>query len=141
MLFSVHINKTTILDFRMMAIILSALYGGSFASIFTGLLIGIFRIVSTTQLVNVLIPYWVGTSLMSLFLYFYTERLNAYNLLFHNFKTDASIDFLTGLNNVRQFDLIINRAMLNAKENQEMKKADNALYKAKHSGRNKVETA
>lgn len=175
MLFSVHINETARTDFRNIAIILSSIYGGGIASISTGLIIGIFRVVNfgismssviamvnvtvlgigcglisqlkivkkkkwtlatllcltistislsiilknTSLLLTVLLPYWVGTSLLSLIMYFYTERLIEYNILFNNFKTDASIDFLTGLNNVRQFDKIINRAMLDANEKQE----------------------
>lgn len=175
MLFSVHINKITFIDFRYLAIILSSLYGGIIASMSTGLIIGIFRVAhfgintsseialsniivasigcglisnlkiirwkkwtiltlfiltvssiglfialkNRSSLFDVLLLYWVGTSIMSLVMYFYIERLETYNLLFYNFKTDASIDFLTGLNNVRQFDRIINRAMIDAKEKQE----------------------
>lgn len=44
MLFSLHIDYNTILDFRSIPIILTAIYGGLIPSFISGLLIGVFRI-------------------------------------------------------------------------------------------------
>lgn len=59
-------------------------------------------------LLKFLIVYYIGISLVSYFVYRYTEYLCEI-VEFHNKLTnEATVDFLTGLNNVRQFDKTFN---------------------------------
>lgn len=59
-------------------------------------------------LLKFLLVYYIGISLVSYFVYRYTEYL-CENVEFYNKLTnEATVDFLTGLNNVRQFDKTFN---------------------------------
>lgn len=53
---------------------------------------------------GVLANYGAGTLLMCLLLYFYTRFLASDGRLYRRLKVEASKDFLTGLDNLRQFD-------------------------------------
>lgn len=171
MLFSVHLNNNIIIDFRNIAIIIAAVYGGPLASILSGLVIGLFRLfyfeinpasvvglinaiilgfgcgllakqsiarlkiwfqitafclfISTlsltlllkSQVFNILPPYWLGTILVSSITYYYSGHLETFNNSMFKLKQAASFDFLTGLQNVREFDRLINTEMQEAKEN------------------------
>ena len=52
--------------------------------------------------------YYFGTILVSYYTFKYTEHLSESIELFKKLKNEATIDFLTGLNNVRQFDNVFN---------------------------------
>lgn len=59
-------------------------------------------------LFKVFIVYSGSTLLMSCFIFKFTEYLSESVQLHKKFKSEATIDFLTGLNNVRQFDNMFN---------------------------------
>lgn len=63
---------------------------------------------NTALLIKLLYAYWIGTSLVAIVLYMYVNYIIASNELFRKYKEESSKDFLTGLNNVRQFDKIYN---------------------------------
>lgn len=63
---------------------------------------------NTTLLVKLLFAYWIGSFTVTGVLYSYINYLISSNELFRKYKEEALIDFLTGLNNVRQFDKIFN---------------------------------
>jgi diguanylate cyclase len=52
--------------------------------------------------------YTVSTIFMAYFVFRYTEYLRESTVLYRRLKNEATVDFLTGLNNVRQFDNIFN---------------------------------
>lgn len=162
---SVHIVPGVILDFRNIAIMLAAMYCGLTATIITGLIIGIFRLLYasltfssiiatipivvisvgcgyTSQLmmsrlkkwvimclytlivpsisliiminnqmllIKTIIVYWLCTSIVSTFVYFYISYLDLSKFTYMKYQQDASKDHRTGLNNVRQFDNELNK--------------------------------
>lgn len=164
MLIGVQVLPGIILDFRNIAIILSATYCGFTAAIITGLMIGVFRLfiygltfssiisaltaivigiccayivkyITSTQrkwvimtiysliipsisfailinnpllLTKIIATYWLGTSLVSMLLYFYIRYLDFSRFLYKKYQMDSSKDHRTGLNNVRQFDNELN---------------------------------
>ncbi len=55
--------------------------------------------------------YLGGILVVTFLLYLYTRYMETSNYLFNKYKKEASIDFLTGLKNVRQYDLILNEAL------------------------------
>lgn len=165
MLNTVMIMPGIILDFRNIAIILSAAYGGCIAAILTSVLIAIFRLLyfgySFTSVVasaaalliglgsvfvlkiklsnkrkwliltiltliicssafiiivpdrllilRILLINLISTSVVSYLVYKYVNYLHLSNLLFRKYKEDSSKDYVTGLNNVRQFDIELNK--------------------------------
>jgi len=48
--------------------------------------------------------YWLVNIVVAWVAFFYIEYLREFIKLYHNFKNEATKDYLTGLNNVRQFD-------------------------------------
>ena len=59
-------------------------------------------------LIKFLLVYYIGITLVSYFVYRYTEYLCEILEFYNKLKNEATIDFLTGLNNVRQFDKAFN---------------------------------
>lgn len=59
-------------------------------------------------LFKVFTVYSISTLLMSYFVFKFTEYLSQSVQLYRKLKSEATIDFLTGLNNVRQFDNMFN---------------------------------
>ncbi|MBM7868727.1 diguanylate cyclase [Clostridium pascui] len=59
-------------------------------------------------LFKVFTVYCVSTLLMSYFIFKFTEYLSESVQSYRRLKSEATIDFLTGLNNVRQFDNMFN---------------------------------
>ena len=164
MIYSVDVEPTVIVDFRNVAIILSAIFGGLIPAIISSIVIGLFRmiyfgittssiiafivamivgtaspfvvnktkmlrnkwlnatlfsnvIVSITffiliknqiHFIKILFTYWISTFIVGYILYKYTEYIIASNNLLQNYKLESKKDFLTGLNNVREFDKIFN---------------------------------
>lgn len=53
--------------------------------------------------------YFIGNILVSYIIYVYSENVIKDIILNRNIKLDAMKDFLTGLNNVRQFDVLFNK--------------------------------
>jgi diguanylate cyclase len=176
MLYSVEIASKVIVDFRNIAIILAAIFGGFVSSIAAGIIIGAFRILhfgvttssiigfiialvigigcpiislkeislkkkwgyltlfcnimgsiaytilinNTTLLIHLLSAYWIGSFMVAVVLYFYTTNLAVSNELFRKYKEESSKDFLTSLNNVRQFDKAFNEITNRLLEKEEL---------------------
>jgi diguanylate cyclase len=59
-------------------------------------------------LFKVFIIYSISTLIMSYFIFKFTEYLSKSVELYKKLKNEATVDFLTGLNNVRQFDNMFN---------------------------------
>ena len=162
--FSIYYDNKLVVDFRSIAVILSAVYGGIVSSsiasimicfvrvlwfglntssviavinilsigIFSGLIshmdiirwkkwtlfilssvfiniITFYLIVQNNEVFYEIIPVFIlGTVVLALFLYHYTRYLESFNIYNEKLKEEATVDFLTGLNNVRQFDYILN---------------------------------
>jgi diguanylate cyclase len=173
MLFTVSISDT-ILDFRHLAIIIAALYGGIYSSVIAGLMISLMRLldfgaISTPSLIaavnifvvstivgficskrfsywkkwfysllagNVLttiafflnlgvtgftpaLIYFIMMSVGGVFTAYLTQFLIKVKTHFQRVEQEASIDFLTGLNNHRTFDTVFNAMMQNALDKKE----------------------
>ncbi|QUH25482.1 diguanylate cyclase [Serpentinicella alkaliphila] len=73
-----------------------------------GSLAYIFLVKNTIILLNILCAYWIGNSLIAILLYDYTNYLMISNEIYTKYKEESLKDFLTGLNNVRQFDKAFN---------------------------------
>ncbi|MBC8059443.1 MAG: diguanylate cyclase [Clostridiaceae bacterium] len=59
-------------------------------------------------LLKFLIIYYIGILFVSYFVYRYTEYLSELDEFYNKLKNEATVDFLTGINNVRQFDKYFN---------------------------------
>lgn len=57
---------------------------------------------------EVFLIYLISTIILGIMLYYLTEYINKSNLLIRRLKEASSKDFLTGLNNVREFDSLFN---------------------------------
>ena len=175
MLFTIHITPKVIMDFRHIAILLAALYGGGFGAIIAGITIAIFRLfyfgVSTpsilastsmlivaitcalisklkitglkkwaymnfvnssiititffliiedqTALLNTLLYFWLGSYVIGFLSYYISNYMNTSIKLLNRLEQESTIDFLTGLNNVRQFDNALNQSFLDVKDKNE----------------------
>lgn len=60
------------------------------------------------ELLRILLVFWSINVLGAFILYYYLGYIIATNELFRKYKEEATVDYLTGLNNVRQFDIIYN---------------------------------
>ena len=175
MLFTIHVTPTVIMDFRHIAILLAALYGGGFTAIITGITIALFRIiyfgVSTPAIIaaismlivsiacllisklnlngikkftymnlissiiitstflliindpmtlrNTLIHFLITSSIIGTLAYYISNYMNTSLKLLNRLEQESTIDFLTGLNNVRQFDNALNQSFVNVKDRNE----------------------
>ncbi|MBZ9688759.1 diguanylate cyclase [Clostridium estertheticum] len=175
MLFTIQVTPNVIMDFRHIAILLAALYGGGFASIITGITIAIFRIiyfgVSTPAIIasinmfnmaiacallsklklnqfkkwvymnfvssliitssflliiknvillrQTLVYFWLGSFIIGILAYYISNYMNTSINLLNRLEQESTIDFLTGLNNVRQFDNSLNESFVNVKNKNE----------------------
>ncbi|WLR54517.1 diguanylate cyclase [Mesobacillus subterraneus] len=70
----------------------------------------------TNQVYQLLVNYWVITTIAGMLVYFLTGYIVQSNQLFMQLKTQSATDFLTGLNNVRQFDSSLNESIESAQE-------------------------
>jgi len=170
-IYSVDVKPALHIDFRNIAITLSAFYGGGISVFVSCIIIAVFRVTyygisdssiagavitviisfcsgfifmssikrwkkwfysmllalsvtsvvliafidSPEVLVNVMLYYWIGSSLVAFLVFRYVLYLESFSKLFRRLKEEATKDFLTGLNNVRQFDKLYNSALSNAK--------------------------
>ncbi|WP_026883052.1 GGDEF domain-containing protein [Clostridium akagii] len=164
MVFSMHITPTVLIDFRVIPIILSSLYGGLLPTIIASLITGNFRILyfgisrgsvfavivillmaigctvinliktqrknklvyniifaiilnsikmiilinNPKLLAEGLIVYCFGLLFVSYFMFKFTEYLSESVKLHKRLENQATVDFLTGLNNVREFNTSLN---------------------------------
>ncbi len=60
--------------------------------------------------------YIVGASALGVMLYYLSQYIHESNIMLIRLKEESHIDFLTGLNNVRQFDIIFNDIVTNTVE-------------------------
>jgi diguanylate cyclase (GGDEF) domain len=74
-----------------------------------GSLVFVILIKDASVLGSVLIFYCIGVVLVCFFLYNYVEYLRTSFTMYKRLKEEAKTDFLTGLNNVREFDSVYNR--------------------------------
>ena len=70
----------------------------------------------TDQVYKILINYWVITTISGVMVYFLAGYIVQSNHMFMQLKTQSATDFLTGLNNVRQFDSALNESLESARE-------------------------
>jgi diguanylate cyclase len=71
-----------------------------------------------TNLVYLLISYWIFTTIISIVSYYYISYCIEANSLFRKLQIESTKDFLTGLNNVRKFDESFNLAVYNSRKKQ-----------------------
>jgi diguanylate cyclase len=63
--------------------------------------------------------YFVSFTFLVVLVYYYSESIALTNSYIRNLKKESTKDFLTGLNNVRSFDILYNAALKNARERSE----------------------
>lgn len=175
MLFTVYVTPKVIMDFRHIAVLLAAFYGGGFSAIIAGLVIALFRLsyfgVSTsaiiasinmlnvalacaflsrlrlngfkkftymnlissvfitiafsliikdsTTLQNTLFYFWLTSAFIGILTYYISSYINSSIKLLDRLEHESTIDFLTGLNNVRQFDNSLNQSFQNVRNKNE----------------------
>ncbi len=66
---------------------------------------------NTRDIVNAMSILWVSTILVSVAVYYFVQYLIKTHNMFIKLKQESAKDFLTGLNNTRQYDLYINAIM------------------------------
>jgi diguanylate cyclase len=82
-----------------------------YATLFSTIIVSmpfLFFIQNIPLLIELLTAYWIANLIVVFILFFYIKRLVYVNNLYHKYKTASSTDYLTGLNNVRQFDTVYN---------------------------------
>ncbi|MGB7604612.1 MAG: diguanylate cyclase [Lutisporaceae bacterium] len=175
MLFSIEVNNNTIIDFRNIATIMSAIFGGAIPVFISGIMIALFRVtyfgVNNASLLGVVVAivnsigcwyigkykinswkkwtyatifvlivssialtvllknridffsimaiYWISHCIVSAITYWYVSYSLTSNKVYRRLKKESTKDFLTDLNNVRQFDLVLNSAIKNVREKDE----------------------
>ena len=175
MLFTIQVSPKVIMDFRHIAILIAALYGGGFSAIIAGFTIAIFRIIyfgvssasitaalgmlivaitvglllmlklnmlkkwiymnfvssliititflliikDKIALRHTLIYFWIGSFVIGSLAYYIADYMNTSIKLLDRLEQESTIDFLTGLNNVRQFDNALNESFINVKNRNE----------------------
>ncbi len=171
----IDLTDNMLMDFRIIALIISAIYCGPISSAITTLIIVIFRYTyfgindaSLTAMYNLVIlciifsvisvssntlkkkfiymsltniisssiwtmilvkninsafrilsEYAFSNLMVSFVIYFVLDNIFSTNELYQKLKQDSSRDFLTGLNNVREFDRLLNKASAAVEEKQE----------------------
>ncbi|HHY26599.1 MAG TPA: diguanylate cyclase [Desulfitobacterium dehalogenans] len=175
MLFTLPVDENTIIDFRNIPIIMSAVFGSTLTVYITGIMIALFRLMFfgfntaallgvVTAIINtvgcwliaraalkiwqkwaystffvlfassitltyllkdksdflkIMLIYWCSHALVSAITYWYLNYSNTANKMYRRLQRESTKDFLTDLNNVRQFDLLLNKAINNALEKEE----------------------
>ncbi|MFL0164492.1 MULTISPECIES: GGDEF domain-containing protein [Clostridium] len=90
-------------------------------------LLSIFSIISTYyyllfnfgDVFKILLAYLIMSAIAAILAYYLLKYVKSSNELYRRYKNEATKDFLTGLNNTRQFDLIFNKSVANVKEKDE----------------------
>ena len=178
--FSIRVINGTFVDLRLVAIMISALYGGFLSAYSSALIISIFRLFYSgvsfssvaavinimiaalacgliarlnmklmrkwftmlvlccvsflatvliilikketdyLQIVDVLLNLIAAFAVSGSIIYYVIEYIDKSNALFLQFKEQSTKDYLTGLNNIRQFDTELNHFTKRVVENREM---------------------
>jgi diguanylate cyclase len=88
-------------------------------SIFITSIVFTIRLSSRSDFFLIIFIYWVSHFIVSIVSYFYINYCITTNKLYRKLKVDSSKDYLTGLNNVRQFNYLLHRAMKIAQKKEE----------------------
>lgn len=67
----------------------------------------------------ILVYFWLSSSIIGILAYYISNYMNASIKLLNKLEQQSTIDFLTGLNNVRQFDNALNQSFINVKDKNE----------------------
>lgn len=70
----------------------------------------------SNQVFRILVNYWVITTVAGILVFFLAGYIVQSNQMFMQLRTQSATDFLTGLNNVRQFDFSLNESVKKAQE-------------------------
>lgn len=172
--FGVHLPSNLMVDYRYLAVILSAISGGWLPAVISGLIISVCRIllnginrssitavvvmliliifyciitqlkirkylkwvlsvavsmivVNTSFIIlidepllekEVVIYFSLGFTIASTLLYYYLKYIEAATESYRRYRLAANKDFLTGLNNIRQFDSLYNSIIENVRQKQ-----------------------
>jgi len=73
----------------------------------------------TITLGHTLIYFWLGSSIIGILSYYISNYMNTSIKLLNRLEKESTIDFLTGLNNVRQFDNALNQSFSDVKDKNE----------------------
>jgi diguanylate cyclase len=73
----------------------------------------------STTLVRTLINFWLATFSIGMLAYYISHYMNTSIKLLNRLEQESTIDFLTGLNNVRQFDNALNQSFVDVKDKNE----------------------
>ncbi|WP_238475877.1 diguanylate cyclase [Clostridium manihotivorum] len=173
--YGINIENIAHIDFRVIAIIISVIYGGAISGVITTSMISLFRlsyygvtipssiasiglivvllfyillcrfnlvfikkfsimfllnilygvivysiILSKSELLfKIIASYVIATLIVSILVYYILVYISKTNQLYRKLKLESTKDFLTGLNNVREFDNILNKIVNNTLEKQE----------------------
>jgi diguanylate cyclase len=173
--YGINVANLVHIDFRIIAIIVSVIYGGAISGTITTSMIALFRLsyygvtipstiasvglivlllfyfslcklkldfikkFSIMSLLNILYgiivystilfkshllfkilsSYIIATLIVSILVYYILVYISKTNQLYRRLKVESTKDFLTGLNNVREFDNILNKLVNNTLEKQE----------------------
>ena len=72
--------------------------------------IGLYLLINNELIfIKAIISYWIIISMGSTLVFFYVKYLNIIKYTYKKYQHDSSIDHRTGLNNVRQFDIELNK--------------------------------
>jgi len=74
---------------------------------------------NSTVLHYTLICFWLASTVIGILAYYISNYMNTSIKLLTRLEQESSKDFLTGLNNVRQFDNSLNQSFLNVKDKNE----------------------
>ena len=74
---------------------------------------------SKSNFIEIMLLYWSSYGIVSAITYWYVNYSLTANQVFRRLQKESTKDFLTDLNNVRQFDFILNSAIENAREKDE----------------------
>ncbi|MGH4138903.1 diguanylate cyclase [Clostridium sp.] len=77
------------------------------------------NIKDTIALRNSLIYFWLGSFIIGSLAYYIANYMSTSIVLLNRLEQESTIDFLTGLNNVRQFDNALNESLINVKNKDE----------------------
>ncbi|TFB13566.1 GGDEF domain-containing protein [Filobacillus milosensis] len=89
-----------------------------FSSIVFSIIIS-FLVKDVGILISLLPPYWIISIIGGLTAVFFVEYIRKTQYLILRYEKESKTDFLTGLNNVRQFDVIWNSLISNANDKKE----------------------
>ena len=89
------------------------------ANIFSSIIWTLISVKDTNVILSILNNYIISTIIVSTIIYFVLIYISKTNELYLRLKQESTKDFLTGLNNVREFDNLLNKFSSNAIEKNE----------------------